>query len=1304
VTEELDCLEKALQKQLDNQDLKVISNFVYTQEDIVTIESAFKSVILGYSLNSYVTENRAYRNSIEFLSEKYPLCFALYLVWHGIVHYRDNNFWKIPLESLNLQDDANTQRLVGSRFLAILDRFGLERFKVCEATHIFVTPILSHGKVPNEYLEQFFEGFISELYSAIPDDIQVNQVVKSILGAIRKSYNDSLKRDEIEKRLRDLDTEEELLRFVKSHWEIIERMFIFSSERRYHKSFEEILNYGREYYESLVSFAENQENVKNLIKQELFLKDRFRSLYSNLITQVLGDIELYAEEEKCFSNVISSDPIHKTIIRRNSSLPEVKRPYIKKKRGEHDSRNVGHRERNLHKIFDILGEIKKISNSVNDVESRKRACQQKMEMLLSKLGKDSFIVTFLWRMLLQQITKIGHGDVEIGKQRLLEQFDLIDELAKHGLTAQEAVKICFSVLDRQISEDNLPDLLSEVENEKKDLLKELELVDNSEHGISSFENLNKSTKYFLLLGEESASDFVSECIRLLRNLKEGKSITLDIETKVSRRIVEQMQQWWEDKTENSHMKQSQDSLNKKHFSSSPVGIRKLITPKRYYMNPVKESKNSNTRNTRIPYPYLSWNADAGSVFITMPESRLVHKGQRTARLVVDTKEEKQTSMIDLRVRGGTIYTIEKTFALDRLASKITISLLFDDNAERVWDANLMSDAKPYLLFDNQGELIEDCSQDYDLYYLLLPSGLTLVDKQEKRHLPARCKYEDFSAFEISYDGRDQYFIRGDDIEINLFDKEPFQRSRIVGKTNPHIVVNGYPVFIGPETPRIELYTSDIDELENLSIEFQGKTIKKKIGYKDFRRLFCEEKQDDADPSILPLERLIDNNYGDFTVTIRHKKGHLHREQFRYIPRIDLEFSEEFFVPTNRIAEGKIDTDLDSGFFIHWTDESLGNASGKSSLIFPTSMVYLDGQIRSMNGTSIDFAIEIPAIRWRKKSESEWRITIEEIWHEELGEIEILLPKILENNIEVSLKDTEQSQKLHFGNDRIVTVNLLEFSDTVRSEDKRDNLMIVLKGVNRTNGQQINIPLVYIIRKWKILDFKYEIKPLKGKQKSLIINWKELGHPKNRVVTIWKKYGQSVQLLKRQSLQDCEESVSILLDSDAFSKKLIAAFLTDDGFLDVDYTYDDLENDLKFEIDFYNTGFVLEKMQTRGLLITSFSGPNHRSDITVHKSSSDEKMSIRDIEDHEVGGESEILFSGHIKRDFRGKRFDFGLCYFTVDMDSKKITMLVDKPGGDGAMYCPLCRRVFWDDIDEEHRKHHIMVDEASFELGDGELV
>ena len=75
----------------------------------------------------------------------------------------------------------------------------------------------------------------------------------------------------------------------------------------------------------------------------------------------------------------------------------------------------------------------------------------------------------------------------------------------------------------------------------------------------------------------------------MRNLKEGKSITKDIETKISRRIVEQMQQWWEEKTEASHMKERQNSAEKKHHLSS-VGVQRLITPKKYYMNTVKESQ------------------------------------------------------------------------------------------------------------------------------------------------------------------------------------------------------------------------------------------------------------------------------------------------------------------------------------------------------------------------------------------------------------------------------------------------------------------------------------------------------------------------------------------------------------------------------------------------------------------------------------------------------------------------------------------------------------------------------------------
>ena len=59
MTEVLNRLEKTLQKQVADEDLRVISNLVYTEEDIVTIESEFKNLILGYSLNSSANENKA---------------------------------------------------------------------------------------------------------------------------------------------------------------------------------------------------------------------------------------------------------------------------------------------------------------------------------------------------------------------------------------------------------------------------------------------------------------------------------------------------------------------------------------------------------------------------------------------------------------------------------------------------------------------------------------------------------------------------------------------------------------------------------------------------------------------------------------------------------------------------------------------------------------------------------------------------------------------------------------------------------------------------------------------------------------------------------------------------------------------------------------------------------------------------------------------------------------------------------------------------------------------------------------------
>ena len=89
---------------------------------------------------------------------------------------------------------------------------------------------------------------------------------------MRDSYIVSLTKEEVESTIRDLNAEEELLRSLKDQWDIIERTFIFSSEKKHHKSFIEILKRGREYYESLVAFSECREAEKDLASQDIILK------------------------------------------------------------------------------------------------------------------------------------------------------------------------------------------------------------------------------------------------------------------------------------------------------------------------------------------------------------------------------------------------------------------------------------------------------------------------------------------------------------------------------------------------------------------------------------------------------------------------------------------------------------------------------------------------------------------------------------------------------------------------------------------------------------------------------------------------------------------------------------------------------------------------------------------------------------------------------------------------------------------------------------------------------------------------
>jgi len=91
-----------------------------------------------------------------------PTCLACFLVWMGIVGYREGDYWSAVQESLGLELDANRQARLGQSFLAFLRDRGLPNPDI-EGSHPYVTPILLHGGIPNSCLGKFFEQVVLPL-------------------------------------------------------------------------------------------------------------------------------------------------------------------------------------------------------------------------------------------------------------------------------------------------------------------------------------------------------------------------------------------------------------------------------------------------------------------------------------------------------------------------------------------------------------------------------------------------------------------------------------------------------------------------------------------------------------------------------------------------------------------------------------------------------------------------------------------------------------------------------------------------------------------------------------------------------------------------------------------------------------------------------------------------------------------------------------------------------------------------------------------------------------------------------------
>ncbi|MHA1875723.1 MAG: hypothetical protein ACTSUC_04680, partial [Promethearchaeota archaeon] len=154
---------------------------------------------LGVFIKEQISDN--IRQGTKFLNTKAPTCLACFLVWKGILEYKDGDYWSQIEEGTGLQK-PNWQAKWGKIFVDFLESNKLLSVDIKDA-HRYVTPILVHGMIPNSCLNEYFEKVLLKLVKHELADPTDKEEIRFLLENRRE---DNKERNSIEDMITKLQT------------------------------------------------------------------------------------------------------------------------------------------------------------------------------------------------------------------------------------------------------------------------------------------------------------------------------------------------------------------------------------------------------------------------------------------------------------------------------------------------------------------------------------------------------------------------------------------------------------------------------------------------------------------------------------------------------------------------------------------------------------------------------------------------------------------------------------------------------------------------------------------------------------------------------------------------------------------------------------------------------------------------------------------------------------------------------------------------------------------------------------------
>ena len=1199
------------------------------------------------------------------------LSVAVFLVWMGWLHYQEGNFWESVYQQLGLPAaQIRWQRILGEVYLRAVKEYNLTDF---QGKLRYISSILAHGYIPNWYHENYFEDVILDIYI---DREKTNLLIQEeeIAHFISSWCSDYAGYEKYQNKKSNLEIVEDKLlsiRVVRQHknllleYKSLKEKLIPKSEAK------ELLDYPMGWLDQLEleqSECEKQHNhlwgqiekrKSTEIRYKMFLeaqKVKLKVLETEIGNTAEQILEKWNEDLASFLMDLPANKVNELaskIKRSRRALSGIKgwllRFFTPKKyrRFRKDKEQLNeifkslpvYRElladpwpvlpRTLFRLQALIEQHAKITPILVEIdiayqEAAASAADNTLREDLESQKKRLDKLTQELALYKSKLVRLGMGNLEDGIAELSEQREMLRkiDLLRSQIPGDADKLITYIPLSRRYKDEKkLERRLISIRKRKKENEEYLKIFKDPLY------TQNESTRIFILQGGEKAIQLIYDSLLFVDGLQKNET---DWTIALPNRIKRSMRRWWLQKGKNL-LEKSREEKVWERLETDGIYTRKPVIK----FDPIH-------KEFRVVLPQQPVREKAEATFSVQGES-----GQ------------KQTISLPLILEKDFYLTEAAELKLERPEPRYSLRFSCGDTI-RNWEINGIGLDGFYMLFNLQGELIKDNQLPKDGVYLIAPAG-SHVDPAEavKETLPGLWSNYEYRLLEL----RDNpAIIVQFEEDVSIFKSQDQLQPVLLSRE----VING--LTVEGALAYQERLPDLLFSLKNpKEIQFYGLRIdtSSEIVYQPLNELDFVIDRDNV--VHLPLEEMIDKKYGLFKITLTKRSDTIWTEQCAVVPHLELDFDRSAYaVQDSSRSSGRLN------FHSKYKCEFIPNHSAEAAKQLSSNVVEFDTSLNEILGClvfplkqrlAVEISVEVPGICWRETGSS-WKREIDEIWHEDLGDIEVKIPSVISKPIALTLEKEKQvlSSPVVRG---IAKFSLPRFSDTLL-ESSSPIQEIVL------NCDDHGIPPSILLRVrtcWQTAKVSLT-QSLQGDSRHFVIEWEDLGRATDRVARLWPLNMPENEPFEK-AIPDGANSLSLsvpvkILPSGRYRLQLIAI----DPWVVADKTIPEKAAENCIDIDIGTKEEHLANYLNKRLKITALYHGDQGAELENH-------YWIKVLELNPTF-EGEVRLVGNLY-SLAPDGTDVEMPYNPVSfyIDGNKMPFLIDRDG-DGATYCRKCKVMFWE--------------------------